>query len=230
MFLWILFLPYTIVAKEWKCLKEFQKETNKATLPPQDWLKSDRKHKTAVWMNANQYNLINNRPQEYTTFKQRKDFFDWIDSELKAKGHEVVWPSMAYFICNKLRLLECFPYQMLTNKKMKLYAKQGSEVVFSNSFNALKELYLSPTILKAQDAKEWDKMILHDEQYIWIDAVYQTMDERSIKHIEQIAKGKSFYSMFVPKAIRFEGDISNAQDRYDFALHKLRYYCKSFDK
>jgi len=214
------------VAKEYKSLKSYQKETNKSTLQPQDWLKSDRKHNTLVWMNANRHNLLNNNPQEYQTLKQRKDFFDWMDAELNAKGHEVVWPRMAYFISNKLRLLESFPYQTLTSRKIKDYAMDGSNAVFFNSFVMLKELYESEEILKGVKADEWDKEILKKEQYDWIFDVYKTIDDKSLKHIERIAKGKSFYSIFVPKQIRFEGDISNADDRYSYAFHKLREYCK----
>ncbi len=229
-FLGILILPFHVMAKEWNCLKTFQKDTNETTLPPQDWLKSDRTHNTEVWMNANLYNLTNNKPEEYRTIKQRKDFFAWLSSELKSKGHEVVWPTMAHFISNKLRLLECFPYEMLTNKKMKTYANAGSDAVFFNSFETLSELYHSETILKAEQAEQWDKDILHKEQHEWIEKVYQTMDEHSVKHIERIAKGKSVYSLFVPKDIRFVGDISKAEDRYVYALEKLRNYCKSQNK
>ncbi|MEZ4792495.1 MAG: Insecticidal toxin complex protein [Gelidibacter sp.] len=230
MFLGLLLLSSNGMAKEWNCLKAYQKETNRTTLRPQDWLKRDRLRNTLTWQNANAYNLTNNKPGEYQTIKQRKDFFEWLDSELKAKGHEVVWPSMASFISNKLRLLECFPYRMLTNRKMKEYAKAGSDAVFINSFGALNNLYQSEPILKGENAVQWDKDILHEEQYEWVEEVYQTMDARSIEHIERIAKGKSFYSMFVPKEIRFEGDISKAEDRYDYALHKLREYCLSLNK
>ena len=222
--------PFIGMAKEWKSLKAYQKETQLTDLQPQDWLRSDRTRNTAIWMSANLYNLTNNRPQDYVTIKQRKDFFKWLNIELKAKGHEVVWPSMAYYISNKLRLLECFPYEMLTKRQMKAYAKAGSEAVFVNAFETLNDLFHSEEVLKRKAAVDWDKAILQEEQFVWIEAIYQTIDEKSLQQIERIAKGKSVYGLFVPKAIRFEGDISIAEDRYNYALNKLRSYCMSLIK
>lgn len=227
---YIMLLPFRLIAKEWKCLKSYQKETQHTELSPSDWLKSDRKNNTEVWRNANSYNLTYNKAEAYTTFDQRKDFFAWIDAELSNKGHEVVWPSMAYFINNKLRLLETFPYKLMTHRSMKAYANAGSDAVFINSFETLKRLYNSETILKDEMAVAWDKNILHEEQFVWIQSVYETMDDRSIARVEKIAKGKSIYGLFVPKVIRFEGGISCTEDRYNYALEKLRSYCLSLKK
>ncbi|MCB0444080.1 MAG: Insecticidal toxin complex protein [Gelidibacter sp.] len=223
----IFFCTTSFYAKEWKCLKTYQKATHKQELSPSDWLKSDRKQQTSVWKNANIYNLSHQKPEEYLTIKQRKDFYLWIVTELKAKGHDVVWPTMAYFISNKLRLLECFPYNLLTSKDMKAYALKGSEDVFVNSFKSLSLLYDSKTILKGEAAEKWDEHQLYTEQYVWIEAIYKMIDAKSLKHIERIAKGKSFYSIFVPKAIRFEGDISKPEERYNYAINKLKPYCKN---
>lgn len=228
-FLFVIHLPFQGNSKEWSCLKEYQKQTNQVTLQPQDWLKRDRLRKTVTWKNANAYNLTHNLPHEYETIKQHKDFYEWLDADLKAKGHEVLWPKMAYFISNKLRLLECFPYEMLANKKFIQYGHAGSNSVFINSFPMLKNLYESEIVLQGTAAVDWDKAILKEEQYDWIEKVYLQMDEKSITLMERVAAGRSFYGLFVPKKVRYKGDISKAEERYDFALNKLRVYCKTLD-
>ena len=223
----LLLFSFTTFSREWKSLKDYQKSTQNNELLPQDWLKSDRKHNTDVWQKANNFNLTNNKPEEYTSIQQRRDFYSWIIAKLDTKEHEVVWPKMAYYISKKLRLVEAFPYSIFTNKKVKGYANQGSEEVFFNSFKFLKEVYLSETVIKNEEALNWDKTILYEEQFVWIEDIYLLMDERSLKKIERMAKGKFLYSLVVPKQIRFEGDIANPQERFNYALNILKPYCIS---
>jgi hypothetical protein len=218
---------FSVNAKEWKSLKQYQNATQETALSPSDWLSSDRRQNTLVWQLANVYNINQKKPQEYQTIKERRDFYEWIDHEFKAKGHEVIWLKMAYYITCKLRLLETFPHCLITTKPVKRYAHQGSEEVFNHSFENLKILLNSDKILKDNDALEWDKMMLHDEQYIWVESVYRIIDKKSLKQIKRMARGKFLYSFAVPKAIRFEGDISIPYERYNYALRILRPYCKN---
>lgn len=219
-------ISFSSEAKEWKNLKAYQKVSLNEKLPPSDWLKSDRKQNTLVWQNANTYNLTNNKPEEYKTIIQRRDFYTWFNAQIKAKGHEVVWPKMAYFISHKLRLIESFPHNIFTSKALKGYANKGSETVFNNAFSLLEQLWASQTILKGDAALQWDESILKKEQYIWIEDIYKTMDKSTVKKIERMAKGKFLYGLVVPNAIRFEGDISKAEDRFQYAMNTLRVYCK----
>ena len=222
-----LFFSTCIQAKEWKSLKSYEKASQNKALQSSDWLSLDRRQNTVTWQNANLYNLNNSLPQEYINVKQRRDFYKWFDIQIKQKGHEVIWPSMAYYISQKLRLAKAFPFSLFARKQVKNYASQGGEIVFNKSFKDLKELFFSNTILKDEFAVEWDKNILYNEQYVWIDCIYKTMDSKSLKQIERIAKGKLLYGLALPKAIRFEGNIANANDRYVFAIEKLRVYCKA---
>ena len=220
----------SIHSKEWSNLNYYKKETQKQELSSSDWLKADRTHNTLVWQRANRYNLNNDLSNEYETIKQRRDFYNWLCNELKQQGHEVVWPSMAHLISSKLQLIQTFPYSIFIKKKIKLYALEGNELVFKNAFEEMKHILNSETILKGNEALQWDKAILYKEQYIWIESLYEKTDEDSLKRIENMAKGKFLFGFFVPKAIRFEGDISNVEDRYDYAFNKLRPYCKTINK
>ncbi|MDX1278533.1 Insecticidal toxin complex protein [Oceanihabitans sediminis] len=220
-------LSISSFSKEWKSLQHYQKETNQITLAERDWLSSDRKQNTKVWQQANIYNLQNNLPEEYTSIKQRRDFYKWYYSSLEKKGHEVVWPKMAHFIANKLKLIKSFPFNFFTDKKVKAYAKQGNKTVFDAAFTKMKELYFSTEILQGKEALQWDDNIIHLEQEKWLYPIYETINERSKITIERMAKGKGFYSLMVPREIRFKGDISNARTRYEYALNILRSYCEN---
>ena len=220
-------ISFSIHAKEWKTLKQYQKATHETTLTPSDWLTSDRRQNSMVWQNANAFNLNHNLPSEYQTIKERRDFYKWINHEFETIGHEVVWQKMAFYISCKLRLLETFPHCLFTTKKVKSYAHQGSEMVFKNAFEKLKNCYNSEKVLKDDDALKWDKMMLHEEQFNWVESIYQSIDGRSLKHIERMAQGKFLYTFVVPKAIKFNGDISVPGERYTYALEILRPYCQN---
>lgn len=65
------------------------------------------------------------------------------------------------------------------------------------------------------------------KQYEWIDSIYKTMDANNLKTLERIAKGKFLYGLVVPKAIRFIGNLSKAEIRYEYAIKVLKPYCEN---
>jgi len=225
------FLVFSVIqisyAKEWKCLKEYQLETGQIELLASDWLKKDRKNNTLVWQLANLYNLENNLPLEYQTIKERTDFYLWLNTALNERNLEVEWPKMAHFISNKLEKIRSFPFNIFTRKEVKRYAIKGSETVFRKAFEKIKTLYFSESILNSNDALAWDKSIIHDEQYIWLEEIYNQIDVKTLKTIDKMAKGKCIYTFMVPKKVAFTGDLSNEDNRYNYALNTLRVYCIS---
>ncbi|OUR92380.1 hypothetical protein A9Q87_07840 [Flavobacteriales bacterium 34_180_T64] len=223
-------LSFSTLAKEWKSIKVYQEETKNVKLLSSDWLKSDRLRNTEIWQKANRYNLTHNKPFEYLSIKQRRDFYRWLNANLKQKGHEVVWVSMASYISHKLRLVVTFPQSMFTNKALKKQANMGSETVFNASFTILKDLFLSEQILRNEAALHWDMSILFEEQYNWLATIFSQMDSRTIYKIERMAKGQFLYGLIVPKSIRFTREISNSDDRYNYAINILREYCKSLNE
>ena len=220
----------SIQAKEWKNLKQYQKSTHNIELSPSDWFSSDRIQNTSVWKLANVYNLNNNKPEEYQNIIQRRDFYFWISKEFKSKGHKVIWQNMAYYISYKLRFMQKFPHCMFTSKKLKLFSQKANEVIFNSVFEKLNTLFNSDKIIKNEEAIQWDKKILYDEQYFWVESIYNGIDKKSLKQIEKIVKGKFIYALIVPKAIRFDGDISNPVERYQYALDIFRPFCENHFK
>tara|TARA_R110002049_G_scaffold283548_1_gene463612 strand:- start:122 stop:826 length:705 start_codon:yes stop_codon:yes gene_type:complete len=214
-------------ANEWKNLKQFQRETGKNVLSSSDWLTVDRLKNSAVWHSANVFNLKNNLYLEYQTIKERTSFYKWFAVEIEKKGHQVVWPKMAYFISSKLNLTNSFPYNLLLKKEVKLYSYKGSESAFNGAFKSLQDLFFSSVILRGAAALQWDTDTLYKEQYVWLVELYLEMDKKTIKRLEYIAKGKFLYGLVVPKSIRFKGDLSTSKDRYIYAIGTLRKYCKN---
>ena len=226
-FLFLIFtLNNSLSAKEWRNLIDYQKSTRKDTLSSSDWLKPDRIKNTIVWQQANTFNLKNNLPNQYSNIVQRRDFYKWLFIELVKNNHDVVWIKMAHYISKKMHVMEVFPYSIFTKNDTKFYAEEGSKVVFHNAFAELIKIYNSDFIFKADDALEWDKEILIKEQYQWIDGIYKTMDAKSLRTLERIAKRKFLYGLVVPKAIKFEGDLNNPEARFKYAVQVLRSYCK----
>lgn len=211
-------------------LKAYQKDSHRDHLLSSDWLIQDRKHNTLTWQQANLYNLKNNLPQEYKTFTQRRDFYKWIDSEMKLKGHKVLWFKMAYFISEMLHKMEIFPFYILTNKKILSHAHSCSESIFNLAFMDMKKLYELDAVLDENGALQWDKEMLDKEQYLWVDKAVADMDPDTIKKIEHILQGKFLYSLLVPKEIRFYENLSNNAMRYHYALQFLRPFCKNILK
>jgi hypothetical protein len=223
----LFWIPFITFSEEYKNLRDYEKLTHKKILSASDWLTYDRKHKTIVWQHANHYNLINKKPNEYKTLKQRRDFYAWLYEVLKKKGNEVVWPKMASFISNKLQLIQQFPQCLFIRKNVKYYAKIGSEKVFVNAFDDMYYLYNLSIGIKNNEAKEWDNTMLYKEQFNYLQSIYDKMNTKSLGQIERIAKGKFLYAFFIPKEIRFKGHINNPQDRFNFAVNQLKQYCEN---
>ncbi|MBP0904582.1 Insecticidal toxin complex protein [Mariniflexile gromovii] len=223
-FLFLFVLNLSVYAKEWSSIRVYHKVTGKENLLPSDWLKSDRVNNTTVWQQANVFNLEYNLPNEYTGLAERKDFYNWVQAEVEKQGHQVVWFKMVDFITGKLHTMETFPNVVFVNKRIMNYAQSCSEIIFENSFSEIKKLFESAHILNEEAGLQWDKNMLYKEQYVWVDDIINTIDARSLKKIENILQGKCLYGLFVPRAIRFTGDLENKEMRYEYALNTLRPY------
>ena len=217
-------------SKEWETLEHYQDQTGLTVLTHTDWLKQDRKRNTLVWQNANRHNLKHNLFNEYQTIPERRDFYLWYYKAVARKGHQVVWPKMAHYISKKLRLTMAFPFKIFTDKPVRDYSVLGSKTVFNEAFKTMGQLLFSEQIMVGEQALEWDKAVLQNEQYQWLVPVYETIDKKTKKTITKIAQGKCLYAFLVPKPIRFKGDLSSTDDRYQYALNDLRAYCQKHYK
>lgn len=225
-FLFLFVSNLSLYAKEWGSIRIFHKVTHKENLSSSDWLKSDRIHNTSIWQQANAFNLENNLSQEYKSIVERRDFYEWLYIESEKIGHEVLWFKMVHFISNKLHKAENFPLNIFVDKKIMQYANSCSEIIFNNAFNEVKSLFKLELPLTEKQALEWDKDMFYKEQYVWVDGVINTIDAKSVQKIERVLQGEFLYSLLVPKEIRFDGNLTNREERYNYALNKLRLYCQ----
>lgn len=218
------------LGKEYKSFKEFQHITGLSNLKQSDWLKSDRKRNTLVWQNANKYNLNNNLSAEYETIVERRDFYAWLINSLAERQKAVIWPKIAHYISKKLCLTIAFPFNLITTRTFKDYACQGSKQVFESAFKELLELYNASGSLENDNALEWDTKILYLEQFSWLQNTYEDIDNKTLKTIQRMAEGKGIYALLVPRAVRFKGDISFPEMRFEYALQSLRPYCEQHNE
>ena len=222
----VIFIIPNTYSKEYKSLNDFKVKTNQKGLTKSDWLLKDRKLNTKIWKEANYYNLSNNLPLEYTTINQHKDFYYWYQQEISIKRHEVVWPSIAVFVSSKLGLMEKFPINVLTNSKIINYSKKGSSIIFNNVFRELFMLLNQKHIIKGEEALKWDAELLYKEQVELLQSMYETIDKESLKKLEHLVQRKGLNALFISKKLKYEDDISNPIQRYNYALQKLRPYCQ----
>ncbi|MEP1487722.1 MAG: hypothetical protein ABJK28_04785 [Algibacter sp.] len=52
------------------------------------------------------------------------------------------------------------------------------------------------------------------------------MSPKSLKTLERIAKRKFLYAFVMPKAVQFQGDLSNPEVRFNYAIKTLKSYCE----
>jgi len=213
-------------SKEYQSLKSYQEESGKNQLGPSDWLRKDRKSNSLVWQQANIYNLQHNLPLEYQTIQQRTDFYLWLYNSLDERNLQVVWPKMAYFISNKLKITQSFPFNIFIRKEVKLYAVKGSNTVFIKAFEKIKTLFFSEKTLTVKEAYLWDEVLIRKEQHDWLQDIYTEIDAKTLRTIDRMAKGKGVYRLIVPKEVAFSGDLSDKENRYQYALNTLRPYCQ----
>ncbi|TYA85699.1 Insecticidal toxin complex protein, partial [Seonamhaeicola marinus] len=48
---------------------------------------------------------------------------------------------------------------------------------------------------------------------------------KTLKTIDKMAQGKGIYTFIVPKEVAFSGDLSDKENRYNYAINTLRTYC-----
>ncbi len=210
--------------QEWKSLKSYQKETGNSFLLDGCWLKKDRKRHTAIWRQANKYNLnIENGNKKYRSISQIRDFYFWFDEERKKQGHEIKWIRIAATAAGQLSKLDrCFIRVFIVRKKEVVkFANEGSEKVFAFAFPQLKNLYFSNEIIIGKDAEYWDNNYGKREQCEILEPLYKKLSKKAIKKLDRMAKGKGIFHLGVPKELKYEGEIDDCQSRFEHGMIKL---------
>ena len=227
MILIILLVFKSSSAQEWKSLKAYQKNTGNKELSKGCWLKKDRKKQTDVWSDANIFNLSENKGNlKYSSISQIRDFYKWADQVRIKKGHEVNAIGVGAIAAMQLSYLDngFIRFFIVRNKEIIVFANVGSQKVFEFAFPLLKNLYFSDHIYTSEIAKNWDAKNGLFEQCEVLEPLYQNLSRKALNKLERMAKGKGIFNLAIPNELKFVGEISDCQTRFEHGRNKIKPY------
>lgn len=217
----------TCEAQEWENLNAYQKETGNKSLQEGCWLKKDRTKQSTNWVEANKYNLQQEKGfYKYKSITQIRDFYFWFDSERVKQGHEIKWIGIPAIAANQLSKIDVgiIRFLLVRNQEIVSFANEGSKKVLQFAFPLLKELYFSSNVIKGEAAKEWEVTYGKKEQCEILQPIYDELSPKALKKLERMAKGKGLFCFGVPKKLKYQGKIEDCQTRYEHGLNKLLSY------
>jgi hypothetical protein len=227
----VLFSSHIVFSQEFKNIRIYHKITGNTVLEKGVWLKKDRKKHTLVWSLANEYNFtVENGNKKYITISQIHDFYNWCDDEVKRQGHEIKWSGIAAKAAAQLSKVDNFFIKIfiIRNKELVEFVHKGSENVFSFAFPKLKDVYFSTKILKNRNAIDWDENYGLIEQCEVLQPLYDDLSEKSLNQLNRMAKGKGVYFLGVPKGLKFRGELTDCEARYNHGIETIfTYYNKT---
>lgn len=217
----------SVYAQEYRNIRMYKKITNNEILQDGCWLKKDRKRQTEVWNNANIFNLsVKKGNLKYTSISQIRDFYKWFDNVIKQKGHEINGVGVASIAATQLSNIDngFIRIFIVRNKEIISFANEGSKKVLKFVFPLLKKVYFSEVLITGENAKNWDIKNGTFEQCIVLEPLYNSLSFKALYRLEKIAKGKGIFNLAVPNELKFEGDITNCQSRFEHGVKKLLPY------
>ena len=229
LFFLLLFSVHFIYGQEYNSIRHLKKETNLSEFKNGYWLKKDRKKSTKQWHSANVFNLkVDQGYLKYRTISEIRDFYSWIDIEIKKKGHTVKGIGIAAIVAKQLSILDqrFISFFLVRDKEVIGFANDGSKKVFAFAFPYLKELYFRTTKLKGNAANHWDLERGIEEQCKVLQPLYNNLSNKAFKKLNNMAKGKGVYGLGVPKELRFSGELLDCNDRVKHAIYKVLPYKK----
>lgn len=228
------FLSNIAFAQEWKNLRAYKKETGKTELEQGHWLRKDRKLQNGVWSNANKYNLtLQDGFTKYENICQIHDFYVWFDCEREKQGHEIKWIGIAAVASGQFSKLDngFIRFVVVHNKEVVDFVFDASDSVLAFAFPILKEVYFSSKPIKGEMAEKWTNDYGKHEQCDVLDPMYARLSPKALQKLEFMAKGKGLFRFGVPKVLKYEGSLSDCQDRVEHGLNKiLPYYLSNSNK
>lgn len=190
------------------------------------WLKSDRESRTSVWGKANEVNLQKGDGYtEYSTISQRKDFYGWFADKIDARGFDNNWPGAANIVAGQMSNMDNPLIAWWAGDDIVSFANAGNKAIFNDVFDNLRDLYNGP-VMKGAAAEAWDVATLRNEQFNVVQPLYEQQSTSTISVLAKMAKGQSIYGPGVTGALRFEGNLLKAQDRYNHGAGKVTNFYK----
>ncbi len=211
-----LFSAVSAFSKEYPTKKELAAATQTQEVNRRNWIHSDRERENDNWKNACAFNFsYATGCLEYINLEQREDFYEWLQAELRAKGHEVKWVAMA------LEVMDMIEPVIDRKDLVGLNAALANKLVFDSTFTRLQELYHMDKPLQGAAAKAWDDQMIKFEQEDLLQTIYNRMDIVTLEKITKMAKGEGLYFFKTKKKLRFKGDLRKSEDRIKYAKEQL---------
>ena len=198
-----------------------------------DWLRGDRELNSTTWQKANAFNLQQaDGYKQYTSIKQRAGFYGWYAVQEDLRGGETKWAGAAYIVAKQMTLMDIFYmsgdlprlYGAKDAKNLNGFANAGNKAIFDDVFDNLRD-NLNGAPKKGTAANDWDKATLRHEQFEVVQPIYEAWVKYNPKlnnYLQDFASYKGLARfMQLPPQLKFEGNIMNAQDRYNHGMNKV---------
>jgi RHS repeat-associated protein len=210
-----------------------EKEDGSKLYDPGDWFVSDRLNNTARWQSANLYNLENGNSDQYNTIEQRDQFYGWFQQQIEAQGQETLWAGAAYTVAKNVSEVDNPINSLFISNDVINFSHDGNRSIFNDIFDRLTSLYdngKKGIILKGKAANDWDRETTYREQFQIMGPVYARQSSSTIEELSKLAKGEGIYGLgyFMQEQLKFQGNINNPQDRFNFGMNIVVPYYKAF--
>ena len=214
-------------------MRLYTKSTGNNLLKEGTWLRKDRKHNTKRWHEANINNLKSAKGfDQYTTIRQRRDFYKWFYTLSIKKGHDLSWIGAAIMVTKRLAMTDSKIMRMMLfrDKDLVRFFNVVNRDIFNYAFLQFQDVYNSKNILVGAQAARWDSTIQYDEQYLVAQPIYEKQSRQTLKKYQRMAEGKGLYRFGANKHIRFEGRVDNPADRFYHGMMKVMPFYKKYKK
>lgn len=147
----------------------------------------------------------------------------WFDEQRLKQGHEFQGFGIAAVAAGQLSKLDngFIRNFIVRNEEVTQFVNKGSNAVFEFAFPLMQKIYYSKTLILKEQAKIWIDSYGLKEQCEILDPLYKALSYKAIKRLSKMAKGQGIFKLGVPGRLRFEGDITNCESRFEHAKTKI---------
>jgi RHS repeat-associated protein len=143
---------------------EVPDDTPDSEMTASDWRVSDRIGNTQRWREANMYNVRNGIQNQYQTFSQVGAFYEWIQSEIDLRGHEIRWAEGAIGLVNTLTALSELQKRNSGEMNLISFLTELNVGICNEATVEFGKLFNSSNVIRGQKAYEWDLGFIMVEQ------------------------------------------------------------------
>jgi hypothetical protein len=194
-------------------------------------------------------NFLQNNTLPYNSIGKRRKFYIWVYEFLRSLGFECRWPLAAWMavigVHRLVDLEKALDFQKVIyrklDKRISLMLEVGNFVIFEDVFGKLRKLYIDhkESPLKAEDAQEWDMLMLAEEQTL-VQPLYSKLKNQDnaflvlqgfakqtridVKAANALFQIPSRKYNFGGKAPPYIGFLDVIEERWNYGMWLARFY------